>query len=160
MSEARWIRLGSVVVLSLVLGCGGGGGDGYDDGISRGTLYTNVDIFTESCGPTVYEVMGSDVFELEEDRIRLVIYVDATSGCAADTLEIYGTRTGPTTIDVDDVPLTFLCALEAQHGYGAFTMTNCVYTEEPAYDRITADLAVDYDGAPCEGQIIITLTDR
>ena len=160
MHATRWARFGSVLLLGLVLGCGGGGGDGFDDGITRGTYYTNVEIFTDPCGPVVREVMGSSVFEEPENRVRLVLYMDGTPGCSPATLTIHGTRTGPSSIDVDDLPGAWLCALQEEYGYGTFDITNAVYTEEPTYDRITGDFTAAYDGGTCSGDIYITLSDR
>ena len=159
MQGASWVRITSVAILGLVLGCGGGGG-GDDDGITRGAWYTNVDILMLDCGPDVGEVLGSDVTYFAGNRVQISIYLDETDRCLPWTWELLGTETSPGVYDMDTILGDYLCALNESYGYDFFDITGATFVQDTAYDRVTGDFTAEYGGGTCHGQIFITLTPR
>lgn len=159
MGKTLWIRLGSVLLLTLVMGCGGGGGDDFD-GPDVGAYWTAIDINTSPCGPPINEQgLGSDLTELPADRIRLDVYLEGSPGCMAQTWTIFGTRTSPTTADMDDVINDFLCELDEVYGYGFFDITNFTLEVLPDYIQLQGFFSAEHDGGTCTGSIFITLDD-
>lgn len=152
------MRLGSVLLLGLLLGCGGGGGDGYD-GVWKGAYWTAVDINTSPCGPPVNDVTGSDLTDIGGGRIRLDLYLESTADCLEQTWTVYGTKTSETTADMDEVADDFLCVLEHEYGYGFFDITNFTLTVYPDYIQLQGDLEIEYGSTGCFGSIFITLDE-
>ncbi len=158
MNDRHWVRIVCIAMLALAVSCGGSGDDEWDGGDLPGDFWTAVDIATAPCGPPVNEVMGGNITLLAENRIRVDVFVTQSGNCGVQMLTLYGTRTGPSSADMDDVAGEFLCALELDYGYGIFSIANAVMTEIRAgVYQIQGDFNAEYGSGVCSGTIWITL---
>ena len=158
MRSAHGMRIGCLVLLSLVVGCGGGG-DG-DDEITYGAYWTGVDITTGGCGSEVHETMGSDVTEHSGNRIRIDLHIGETNDCYAQTFTIEGTQTGPTTWDMDDVSGAYFCALDHDYGYQFFDLSGGTIEKLGPDYELDCDMSVESGSVVCAGWFHVYMQPR
>ena len=162
MSMTPWVRAGCLVVLGLVVGCGGGGGDEPDeyDLITQGAYAANLDVSTDACGPEIHEVLGADVTQYDGNRIRIDVYIQESDECFAKTWTMHGTQTDPTTWDMDNVTGEYLCALDWDYGYQFFDMSSGTIEKDGAVYRLSCTLSAEHDTVVCAGWIWIYAAPR
>lgn len=157
MSGKNLVRFVCVVVLGLMVGCGGGGDD---DGLTPGAYWTGVDLTTAGCGAEVHEAMGGDISFPAANRIRLALNIGATTGCGPETLVLEGTQTSATTWDMDNIIGGYLCALDADYDYQTFDLTSGTIEQYGTDYELDCTIDVDSGGTPCSGSFHVYMEPR
>ena len=149
MRGAYRIGTGCLLLLGLMVGCGGG--NGADEEALPGAYWTGVDITTAGCGAEVHDEVGGDVSFPEANRIRLTLYLVAAGSCGQEEVVIEGTQTGPTTWDMDNVEDGYACMLDSEYGYQYFDLAHGTITQEGTDYRLQCAISAESGAAVCTG---------
>lgn len=155
MHHARTV-LGVGFLLGLLLGCGGGGGDGIDLDVgwiarwdfdtpapcTDDVLFLNADVIVEGTGLTLH------------------LDFPAEGSCETRRITFTGVETAPGTYDLDGLGAGSICQLETDYGRTAALIVlnaTCVIAPDGQEFVLSGEVALD-DGTDvyCSGMVTIT----